>query len=561
MIEGQGQLAGGVDLAEKDFRQRGTARLAGIPGQNLSVALGDIQRRADSHDGDHRLARGRQGIQHLLLGLGQVQVQLVAGGKGVAGIALFALQGRIQADAGDDDVGMLGDQLALGRAVIFHAQVLHTVLEQVGALGEEHAHAVFLRVGADALQEGHIAAGRAVVVALQRRDAVGVGTDDGDGLDLFGIQGQHAVVLQQYHRFFRRGQGQGVMLIGVAVGEGDRVVFAVIRQETQHNAAGVHPLAADGDVFLSDQAFLVRLHHMQVGVAAVQVAAHLEGQGGGLGRGIGDHVAGMEIADGPAVGSHMTFEAPLLTQDIHQQGLGAAGRFAVDAVVRAHECLDIGFLDGSLEGGQVGLPHVLGIGDSVELMTDGFGTGMHRKVLGAGGRLEVLALALQALDEAHAQAGGQVGILAVGLMAAAPAGITEDVDVGAPHGQALVDVAILMGCLAVVLGTGFMADDLGDLLMEIFVKDSSQTDRLGEHRCRTGTGDAMEGFVPPVIGRDAQTRNGGRVEAQLGGLLLQSHLRNQFMGLTTGFFSVHHMKICSFRESDEFYYYISIQEH
>ena len=134
----------------------------------------------------------------------------------------------------------------------------------------------------------------------------------------------------------------------------------------------------------------------------------------------------------------MALEAPALTQDINQQGLGAAGSLAVDAVVRAHEGLNIGFLHRSLEGWQVGLPHVLLVGNGVELMTDGLGAGVHREVLGAGSDLQVLAVALQALDEANTQAGGQVGILTVGLVAAAPAGVTEDVDIGAPHAEALI---------------------------------------------------------------------------------------------------------------------------
>ena len=405
-------------------------------------------------------------------------------------------------------------------------------------LGVQHADAMLLRVGADALQEGHIAAGGTVVVALQGGDGVGVGADHGNGPDLGGVKGQNAVVLEQHHGLAGGVQRQGVVLVGVAVGVGDGVVLAVVGEQAQHNAAGEHALAAAGDVLLGHQTLLIGLHHVQVGVAAVHVAAHFEGQGGGFGSGAGHEMPGVEIADGPAVGGHMPLEGPLIAQNIHQQGLGAAGSLAVDAVVRAHDALHLGFLDCRFKGGQVGFLHVLRAGDRVKLMADGFRAGMYREVLGAGSDLQVLAVTLQTLDEPHAQAGGQVGILAVGFMAAAPSGVTEDVDVGAPHGQALVNVPILMGSLAVVLGAGLLADDLGDLLVEVLVKDRRQTDGLGEHSGRTCAGYAMERFIPPVVGRDAQTRNGRGVETQLGGLFLQRHLGNQVMRHPAGFVTV-----------------------
>ena len=363
---------------------------------------------------------------------------------------------------------------------------------------------MLLGVGADAFQEGHIAAGSAVVVALQRRNGVGIGANNSDGLDLRRIEGQDAVVLQQHHGLLGSGQRQGVVLVGVVVGEGDGVVLAVICQHTQQDAAGEHALAGKGDVLFRYQTLLVRLHHVQIGVAAVQVAAHLQRQRSGFGRGVGDHVAGMEVADGPAVAGHVAFKAPLVAQDVHQQGLGAAGGLAVDAVVSTHEGFNVSFLHRSLKGRQVGLPHVLLVGDGVKLVTDRLRAGVHRKVLGAGSHLQVLAVALQALDVAHAQAGGQIGILTVGFVAAAPAGITEDVDVGAPHAQALINIAVLMNGLAVVLGARLMADDLGDLLMEVLIENSCQTDSLGEHGGRAGAGNAMECLIPPVVSRDAQ---------------------------------------------------------
>ena len=75
-------------------------------------------------------------------------------------------------------------------------------------------------------------------------------------------------------------------------------------------------------------------------------------------------------------------------------------------------------------------------------MADGFRAGVHREMLGARGDLEILAIALQALDEPYAQPAGKIRIFTICLMTAAPAWVTEDVDVRAPHGQALVNVAV-----------------------------------------------------------------------------------------------------------------------
>ena len=238
----------------------------------------------------------------------------------------------------------------------------------------------------------------------------------------------------------------------------------------------------------------------------------------------------------------MALEAPLFPEDVHQQRLGAAGRLAVDAVVRAHNGLHMGLLHRRFKGGQIGFLHVLGGGLRVELVADGLGAGVHGKVLGAGSGLDILAVALHAFDKAHAQAGGQVGILAIGFMAAAPAGIAEDVDVGAPQGQALVDVPVALGGLAVVLGAGFGGNNLRHLAVEILVKNGRHTDGLGEHRGRAGTGHAVERFVPPVVGRHAQAGNGRRVETELRGLFFQGHLRDKGLGLGPGFIAIHHNK-------------------
>ena len=68
---------------------------------------------------------------------------------------------------------------------------------------------------------------------------------------------------------------------------------------------------------------------------------------------------------------------------------------------------------------------------------------MHGEVLGASEELAVfadaevfavIAYALQTADHGEAHLGSEVGVFAISLLAAPPAGITEDVDVGRPVG-------------------------------------------------------------------------------------------------------------------------------
>ena len=171
---------------------------------------------------------------------------------------------------------------------------------------------------------------------------------------------------------------------------------------------------------------------------------------------------------------------------------------------------------------------------------------MDGEVLAAGGGFQVPAVALQALDEADAQTAGQIGILAVGFMAAAPAGIAENVDIRAPDGQSLIDIPVLMGALAVVLGPGLVGDDGGDFLLHVLVKHGGQADGLGEDGRRAGAGYAVKHLVPPVVGGHAEPRNGRRIIFQLGGFFLQGHAGYQIFCPAGRFASVSHGGLLNF---------------
>ena len=119
-------------------------------------------------------------------------------------------------------------------------------------------------------------------------------------------------------------------------------------------------------------------------------------------------------------------------------------------------------------------------------------------------------------------------------MAAAPAGLADDVDVGGPAGQAPVDSDVLAeGFAFVVLCPDLVGDGGGHLVEKLIVEAGRHSDGLGENGGRTGAGYAVKGLVPPVVGGDAQPGNGRRVVAQLTHFFFQGHLGDQFF--CTGF--------------------------
>ena len=148
-------------------------------------------------------------------------------------------------------------------------------------------------------------------------------------------------------------------------------------------------------------------------------------------------------------------------------------------------------------------------------------------MLGAGGGLQSLSVALESADEGCAQPGGEVRVLAVGLVSAPPAGVPEDVDVGRPHREPVVDIPVSLRGEGVVLGSGLGGDRGGNGLQQLVVKHGGHADGLREARGGAAAGQAVEGFVPPVVGRNAEPFNGRRVEAELPGHFFHRHAVHQ----------------------------------
>src|SRR5271154_4432044 len=98
----------------------------------------------------------------------------------------------------------------------------------------------------------------------------------------------------------------------------------------------------------------------------------------------------------------------------------------------------------------------------VRAVTGRLGAAVDGVVLRCGNSAEVgRVIALEAFDEGDTETGGEEGVLAVGLLASAPAWIAEDVDVRRPDGEAVVDGVDVVADGFVIFRSGLGGDDGG----------------------------------------------------------------------------------------------------
>ena len=96
-----------------------------------------------------------------------------------------------------------------------------------------------------------------------------------------------------------------------------------------------------------------------------------------------------EVVDGSAVAGDEAFEGPVGAEDLFEKKVAGAGGLAVDGVVGAHDGVGFGFDDGFAEGGEVGVPEIVGGGVDVGAVAGGLGAGVDGEVLGGSDDAEV----------------------------------------------------------------------------------------------------------------------------------------------------------------------------
>jgi hypothetical protein len=147
---------------------------------------------------------------------------------------------------------------------------------------------------------------------------------------------------------------------------------------------------------------------------------------------------------------------------------------------------------------------------------------------GGGHYLEVMGVvALESLDKSNPQRGGEVGVFTISFLTSAPARVTENVDVRRPNSEAGVNLADALLSSFVMFGPGFIGDGRGNLMEQLRVPGSGQTDSLGKHRRYPSPAQAMQPFIPPVVLGHIQVLNSRRIKEHLGDFFCQRHFRNQ----------------------------------
>ena len=191
--------------------------------------------------------------------------------------------------------------------------------------------------------------------------------------------------------------------------------------------------------------------------------------------------------------------------------------------------------DGGAEGGQIGVQLVVLADDHIGGVARGLRTAVHVKVLGSGDDAVVArVVALHAGHKGHAHARGQERIFAVGLLAAAPAGIAEEVEVGRPEVEALEDVGVAAAAHGLgILDARLGADGFGHLVDGGRIEGCRQGDWLGELGRPFGQ-HTVQRLIPPVIGRNIEARNGARLIDQLAGFLFERQPFHQIRGSLLG---------------------------
>ncbi len=238
----------------------------------------------------------------------------------------------------------------------------------------------------------------------------------------------------------------------------------------------------------------------------------------------------VDVVDGAAIRYDVTREMPFTAEDVLEKGLAAAGRLSGYAIVRAHHRVGAALADTGLEVGEIALAQIPLAHDGVERMAVCLRPAVHGVMLHRGNRLEVFrVVALEAANERQRDAPGQKRVFAVRLLSAAPPGIAKEIDVRRPDGESLIAIVLIVPEMLVMFRARLVRDDRGHAENETVVPRGREPDGLGEHRAESVACDAVQGFVPPVVGGNAQTVDRGRDILHLEDLLIQRHAPDEIV--------------------------------
>ena len=276
-----------------------------------------------------------------------------------------------------------------------------------------------------------------------------------------------------------------------------------------------------------------------IAFAAVEVGAVLDGDRRGMLTVGGELMVPflVEVGYRPAVRHHYTLISPFSAQyGVHQIVACPAGE-APETVVCYHDFLHVGLRHEVLECGKIGFAEVALANFCIEAVAERFGTRMHSEVLGAGVGLEHRGVgrALEPAYHRHSQLPGEVRILAIGLHAASPAGIAEDVDIGSPERNSLIMIHMPCSYRLPVLHPGLIADRGEHLVYQRLVERRCHRYRHRENGGLAAAGNAVQRLVPPIVSGYPGLFHGRGMMHHHPGFLLKGKSRDDFPGPLLGF--------------------------
>ena len=155
---------------------------------------------------------------------------------------------------------------------------------------------------------------------------------------------------------------------------------------------------------------------------------------------------------------------------------------------------------------------------------------MHREVLARGHRAQVVHIAaLNPGNKGHAKLAGEKRILAIGFLAAPPAWIAKDVDVGRPERQSIKNAMVALALRLVVLAAGLGRDDVAHRVHQRGVPRCAHADSLRKDRRVAGARHSVKRLIPRLVVGNAKPRDGCCPVLELVGLLIQGHPSHQVM--------------------------------
>ena len=243
---------------------------------------------------------------------------------------------------------------------------------------------------------------------------------------------------------------------------------------------------------------------------------------------------GSNVSDCVTVRDHVPLETPLAAQLILQQVLVCARRFAVDRIVGTHHRPCFAFDHGGAECRFVRV-HLVVLADIyIGEVARRFWSAVHSVVLGCRNAEVVLGvIALQSSYVGNSHAACEERVFAVSLLSAAPARITENVEIGRPEIQASHNADVPLARVLDVLDAALNANLRCHGMNSRCIERRRKPDRLRIFS-NSLVDDPVKGFAPPLVRRNLQPRDGRRVILHLRSFLRERHTANQIGGALLG---------------------------